>query len=44
MAFYEGGVSYTELQNMPLPDVFRLKEFAIKINQERERAAKKNGI
>lgn len=43
MVFYKGGLSYTELQNMPLPDVFRLQDYAVKINKERERAAK-NGI
>jgi hypothetical protein len=43
MVFYEGGLSYTELQEMPLPNVFRLQEFAVRINKERERAMK-NGI
>jgi len=26
--FYEGGVSFTDLNNMPLPDLFRLMDSA----------------
>jgi len=44
MVFYKGGLSYTELQNMPLPEVFRLQDYAAKINKERKRAAESNGI
>lgn len=40
MIFYKGGLSYTELQSMPLPNIFRLQEFAARINKERERANK----
>ncbi len=41
MVFYKGGFSYSELQDMPLPDVFRWQKYAIKINKERQREAKK---
>jgi hypothetical protein len=43
MVFYKGGLSYTELQNMPLPEVYKLNKFAERINKERERAMK-NGV
>lgn len=43
MVFYKGGLSYTELQNMPIPEVLKLNNFAQRINKDQERAAK-NGI
>lgn len=43
MVFYKGALSYTELQEMPYPEIFKLNKFAERINKERERAAK-NGI
>lgn len=43
MVFYKGALSYSELQEMPYPEILRLNEFAGRINKERERAVK-NGI
>lgn len=44
MVFYRGALSYTELQNMPLPEMLRLQKYAVNINEERKREAAKNGI
>lgn len=40
MVFYKGGFSYSELQEMPLPELLRYNDYATKINKERERAMK----
>ncbi len=42
MVFYKGGLSYTELNNMPLPLVFEYHKYAKKMNKEAERLAKQN--
>jgi len=44
MVFYKGGFSYTELQNMPLPLLYKYQEYAVKINKQIEMASKRNGI
>lgn len=38
--FYGGGVQYTELQNMPLPEVYELHKNALKIQEEVKRQSK----
>jgi len=38
--FYKGGLSYTEAQNISIPELMRLEKMADKINRERERANK----
>lgn len=42
MVFYKGGLSYTELNNMPIPLVLKYYEFADQMNREAERKAKAN--
>lgn len=42
MVFYKGGLSYTELNNMPLPLVIKYNDYAIKMQKEAERMAKQN--
>lgn len=37
VAFFEGGLSYTELRNMPIPELRRVHEEAARIQKERER-------
>lgn len=39
MVFYKGGLSYTELNNMPLPLVIKYYEYGEKMNKEAERKA-----
>lgn len=41
MVFYKGALSYSELQSMPLPELYQLNEYAVKINREIEKEAKK---
>lgn len=38
IAFYEGGVSYTEAVTMPLPELMQLSEQANRIHNARQRA------
>jgi len=40
MEFYHGGVTYKELNNMPLPEVYELYKNAIKIQDQRNREMK----
>lgn len=40
--FYHGGLSYTELLNMPIPLIIEFYNNAEKINKEIERQMKKN--
>lgn len=40
MVFYKGGLSYTDLQSMPIPELFRYHGYASRINREMEKAAK----
>lgn len=40
MAFYEGGITYIELCNMPLNEVFKIAKCAEIIDKERERKLK----
>lgn len=42
MVFYKGGLSYTELNNMPIPLVLNYYEYAEKMNKEAERKSKMN--
>ena len=42
MIFYKGGLTYSELNNMPLPLVIDYYNYAIKINKEREKQIKKS--
>lgn len=42
MVFYKGGLSYTELNNMPIPLVLEYHDYAEKMNKEAERRAKMN--
>lgn len=37
MVFYKGAVSYNDLQSMPLPELFKLQEFAVKIAKSRDK-------
>lgn len=39
--FYQGGISYREMQEMPLPELYEIYKNAIKIQDENERAMKK---
>lgn len=41
MAFYEGGLGYTEARDMPLFELLRLHDACIRIGKERERQANK---
>lgn len=40
MVFYKGGLTYSELNNMPIPLVLKYYEFANQINREAERKSK----
>jgi hypothetical protein len=40
MVFYKGGLSFTELNNMPIPLVLTYYDYADKINREIERQSK----
>lgn len=40
-AFYEGGISYTELSNMPLDEFFAVIDNANQINTDRKTEMKK---
>ncbi len=40
--FYNGGVGYNELQNMPLPEVFELYKNALKIQEEIKRETQRS--
>ena len=44
LVFYKGGLSYTEAQNLPIPELMKLNDLAAKINRENEKASKRNGI
>jgi len=43
MVFYKGALSYKELKEMPIPEILEWQEHANRINQEIQRASKKNG-
>ena len=34
MVFYKGSISYSQLINMPIPELLELWEMAIRINEE----------
>jgi hypothetical protein len=38
-AFFEGGIGYTELANMPLDEFFKVVECATEISRKREAEA-----
>lgn len=38
MEFYKGGLSYNDLQNMPIPEIYRYQKYAKIINTEKQRA------
>lgn len=40
MVFYKGGLSYTELNNMPIPLVLQYNEYANTINRNAENMSK----
>jgi hypothetical protein len=42
MVYYKGGVTYSELQAMPLPEMFELLDNAKTINESIEREQKRN--
>lgn len=42
MVFYKGGLSYTELNYMPIPLVLEYNSHAERINKDAERKAKAN--
>ena len=44
MRFYKGGLSYTEAQNLPIPELYKLKNSADRINREIKKASESNGI
>jgi len=37
--FYHGGVTYNELQNMPIPEFWEIEKNAIKLSEEAKREA-----
>jgi len=41
MVFYKGALSYSELNEMPYPEILKLNHFADRINKARERAIKR---
>lgn len=41
MVFYKGAVSYKELQEMPMPELFNLAEMANMINDAVEKETKR---
>lgn len=45
MVYYKGAITYNELQNMPIPEMLKLQEYAEKITKkqqaELERQSKK---
>lgn len=44
LVFYKGGLSYTEAQNLPIPELYKLNDFAERINRAKKKASEKNGI
>lgn len=40
VAFFEGGVDYTDLRDMPVPELLILNEEANRINDEKKKAMK----
>jgi len=41
MVFYKGALSYTDLQSMPIPELYQLNAHAAKINKEIEKEVNK---
>jgi hypothetical protein len=41
-AFFEGGMTYNELRDMPLDEFFKVIECANKIHQEREKEMRRS--
>jgi len=41
MVFYEGAISYSELKEMPLPELIELQRYAERINREIEYETKR---
>lgn len=40
VAFFEGGVDYNDLRDMPIPELLILNEEANRINEEKKKAMK----
>jgi hypothetical protein len=36
MVYYKGAVTYKEFQNMPIPEILKLQEYAEKINKKQQ--------
>lgn len=36
MVYYKGSISYNEFQNMPIPEILKLQEYAEKINKKQQ--------
>jgi hypothetical protein len=44
LVFYKGGLSYTEAQNLPIPELCKLNALADRIRIEQKKASERNGI
>jgi hypothetical protein len=41
MYFFKGGLTYSDLNNMPIPEVLRYNDYAKRINKDQEQASKR---